>query len=198
MRKLSISNLYVSGVDFYFDGDLRIIGDIEFEDANLIVTGNLVLVRTLTKKCSLTIKNGNITAKSFWVEDYDGNVTVPQDSLCNMFSIEDGDINITSGDFNIGASSIFNVNDIFINNGSLICGDIVNSHSIYVDKNIYASSVRTTFDLFCKSGSFYDDVFCGRDMYVQEECDIRDNNLLVRHSFESDILYNCGYIKIGK
>ena len=198
MTKVAIRNLYVSDTDFYFDGNLRLEGDIEIENGSLIVTGNLVLGRTSNDRCSLTIKNGDLIAKSFWVEDCYGLITKKDDDLCNYFSIEGGDINITSGDFNIGQSNIFNVENIIINDGYLSCGDILSSYSIYVNGTICATSVKTLFDIYCFNACFYDDVHCGRDMYVETDCNLNENALFVKGQFEADYISHSGYIKIGK
>ena len=196
--KVAIRNLYVSDTDFYFDGDLRLEGDIEIENGSLIVTGNLVLVRTSNDRCSLTIKNGDLIAKSFRVEDCDGNISKEYDNLCNYFSIEGGDINITSGDFNIGNSNISNVENIFINVGNLICGDILSSHSIYVAGVLNSNYTKTLFDIYCHTGIFYDDVHCGRDMYVEYECNMKTCDLFVKGSFATAKLIDSAAVKIGK
>lgn len=196
--QIDFTDLYVEGTDFYFDGDLRLKGNTEITNGSLIVTGTLTLVQTEDEQCSLNIFNGSLTAKDLWVETYEGHVTGSWDDLCNSFIVENGDIHITSGNLDIGNSNITGVCNIYIDKGDLVCGDIGSAYSIYVNGTISSAYVRALFDIYCHKGEFWNDVFCGRDMYVEEECNLKENGLFVKGSFEAGNLINTRATRVGK
>ena len=134
---VTMTNLHVEGEDFFFDGDLRLLGKTKIEDGNFTVTGNLILAQSKDNNDdeiiapTFEIINGDFTVGDLWTEDIDGDVADPDDGeICEYFSVSDGDIHVTNGSFNIACSHITDGCNIFIDNGDLICNDILNSFSI--------------------------------------------------------------------
>ena len=197
--EVTMTNLQVKDTDFYFDGDLRLLGNTEITNGSLVVTGNLVLAQTENSECSLHIINGDLTAKDLWLEDFKRNITDDFDTFCDSFIVKNGDIHITDGSLRLGECDINDVCNIFIDGGYLSCGDILDSFSIYVEEEISARNITTIFDLHCYDGDFYGDINCGRDMYVENQCNMHDNNLYVKGYFEtSSLLVDAGEVKVGK
>lgn len=201
---VTMKDLHVTDEDFIFYGDLRLLGETLIENGNLTVTGDLILAQDDSDVCSFHITNGDLTAKNVWTEFADGTYddmhgySCPCNGACQYFDITNGDINITDGSLDLGDSDINNVCNISINRGDLICGHIFSSFSIYVENKIRAWSITTVFDLYCYDGDFFDDIYCGRDMYVENCCDLNGHDVYVKGSFETSSLVCVREIIVGK
>ena len=43
---VTMTNLHIEGEDFFFDGDLRLLGKTKIEDGSFTVTGTLILAQS--------------------------------------------------------------------------------------------------------------------------------------------------------
>ena len=123
---VTMTNLHVKGEDFFFDGDLRLLGKTKIEDGNFTVIGDLILALSEDDDGEIIsptfeIINGDFTVGNLWTEDINGDAFDPDDGeICEYFSVSDGDIHVTNGSFNIACSDITDVCNIFIDDGDLI------------------------------------------------------------------------------
>ena len=199
---VTMTNLHVKGEDFFFDGDLRLLGETKIEDGSFTVTGTLILAQSKDYDDEIIaptfeIINGDFTVADLWTEDIDGYAPDPDDgAVCEYFSVSDGDIHVTNGSFNIACSDIADVCNIFIDNGDLICNDILNSFSIYVNGQIDCNNIDSIFDIFCVSADVAETI-CGRDLYADDYYDCNDNDLSVKGSLVTEDLRNSGNIEVG-
>lgn len=194
---VTMTNLHVEDEDFYFDGDLRLLGETVIDGGNLTVTGELILAETSCGECSFEVINGDVTAKNIFTENSNGIIADVNDKFCHYFRIADGDIHITDGSLDLGNCDIYEVCDIYVDVGDLICGRVLDSYSIYVNDTITSLYITTRFDLCCYNGDFSGDIDCGRDMYVEDQCDMNNSNLFVGGVFQAGSLINVEAIKVG-
>ena len=200
---VTMTNLHVEGEDFFFDGDLRLLGKTKIEDGNFTVTGNLILAQSKDHNDdeiiapTFEIINGDFTVGDLWTEDIDGDVADPDDGeICEYFSVSDGDIHVTNGSFNIACSHITDVGNIFIDNGDLICNDILNSFSIYVNGLIDCNNINSIFDIFCVRADVGETI-CGRDLYAMYYYDCNCNILSVKGSLFIGDLRGSEKVEVG-
>ena len=199
---VTMTNLHIEGEDFFFDGDLRLLGKTKIEDGSFTVTGTLILAQSKDYNDEIIaptfeIINGDFTVGDLWTEDIDGDVADPDyGEVCEYFSVSDGDIHVTNGSFNIACSHITDVCNIFIDNGDLICGDILNSFSIYVNGHMYCANINSIFDIFCVNADVCETT-CGGDLYADDYYDCNDNDLSVKGSLVIEDLRNSGYVEVG-
>ena len=199
---VELKDLHVKGEDFFFDGDLRLLGETKIEDGSFTVTGTLILAQSKDYDDEIIaptfeIINGDFTVADLWTEDIDGYAPDPDDgAVCEYFSVSDGDIHVTNGSFNIADSDIADVYNIFIDNGDLICNDILNSFSIYVNGQIDCNNIDSIFDIFCVSADV-GVTTCGRDLYADNYYDCNNNDLSVKGSLVTEDLRNSGSIEVG-
>lgn len=198
---VEITNLHVKGEDFFFDGDLRLLGKSIIEDGSLTVTGNLVLAKTHNNSGelvspSLEITNGNLTAGCLWTELEDGGMTDAYECTCEKFSV-DGDINITDGNLDLGGSDIEETGDIVVN-GNLLCNNIISALSVYVNGEMACNDITTIFDIFCGDcAEIYGETICGGDLYVEDYYDCHQNDISIKGSLSAYCLYETGHIEVG-
>ena len=199
---VTMTNLHVKGEDFFFDGDLRLLGKTKIEDGNFTVTGDLILALSEDDDGEIIsptfeIINDNLTVGNLWTEDLNGyEFDSDDDGICKNFSVVDGDIHVTNGSFNIACSDITDVYNIFID-GDLICGNILNSFSIFVNGHIDCNDINSILDIFCNTAEVYGDTICGRDLYADDYYDCHNNDLSVKGSLVIEDLRNSGYIEVG-
>ena len=182
---VELKDLHVKGEDFFFDGDLRLLGKSIIEDGSLTVTGTLVLAETSDSSeevvsPSLEVTNGNLTAGNLWTESDNGSIAYDE-CICKKFSVN-GDIHITSGDLNLGMSDIEETGDIVVE-GDLICNNIKSAFSVYVSGSIECNDITTIFDIFCGSyAEVYGKTTCGRDLYAENYYDCNDQDISIKGS----------------
>ncbi len=199
---VTMTNLHVEGEDFFFDGDLRLLGETKIEDGSFTVTRTLILAQSKDYNDEIIaptfeIINGDFTVGTLLTEDLDGDELDSNDNgICKKFSVIDGDIHVTNGSFNIACSDITDVCNIFIDDGDLICGDILNSFSIYVNGHICCTDINSISDIFCVSADVADTI-CGGDLYADDYYDCNDNDLSVKGSLVTEDLRNSGNIEVG-
>ena len=199
---VTMTNLHVKGEDFFFDGDLRLLGKTKIEDGNFTVTGDLILALSEDDDGEIIsptfeIINGDFTVGNLWTEDINGDAFDPDDGeICEYFSVSDGDIHVTNGSFNIACSDITDVCNIFIDDGDLICGDILNSFSIYVNGHICCTDINSILDIFCVSADVAETI-CGRDLYADDYYDCNYNSLSVKGSLVTEDLRNSQDVEVG-
>lgn len=197
---VEIKDLHVKGEDFFFDGDLRLLGKSIIEDGSLTVTGTLVLAETYdgseeVVSPSLEITNGNLTAGNLRTEFDDGSIADDDECICKKFSV-DGDIYITDGNLDICGADIEETGDIVVE-GDLICNNIKNAFSIYVNGSIDCNDITTIFDIFCGNyAEVLGDTICGGDLYAEDYYDCHGNDISIKGSL-STYLYETGRIEVG-
>lgn len=191
--------LRVEGEDFFFDGDLRLVGKNEIQNGSLIVTGDLVFAETVDKNSgktifpSLEITNGNLSASRVWIEDTNC-YKAPDDRELEYFSV-DGDIYAI--DFNIGDTDIVDAGDIVIED-TLYCGNIINAFSAYVGFSLACRNISTLSDIFCGNhAEVYGDTTCGGALYAEGYYDCHENNISVKGPFNVGELYHAGKVEVG-
>lgn len=205
---VTMTNLHVEGEDFFFDGDLRLLGETKIEDGSFTVTGNLILAQSYGHKYddggmeiispSLEVINGNLTVGNLWTEDLNGyELDSDDDGICKNFSVVDGDIHVTNGSFNIACSNITDVYNIFIDDGDLICNDILNSFSIYVNGQIDCNDINSILDILCNTAEVHGDTICGRDLYADDYYDCHLSSLLVKGSLVTKDLRHAQDVEVG-
>ena len=199
---VTMTNLHVKGEDFFFDGDLRLLGKTKIEDGNFTVTGDLILALSEDDDGEIIsptfeIINGDFTVGNLRTEDINGDAFDPDDGeICEYFSVSDGDIHVTNGSFNIACSHITDVCNIFIDNGDLICNDILNSFSIYVNGLIDCNNINSIFDIFCVRADVGETI-CGRDLYAMYYYDCNCNILSVKGSLFIGDLRGSEKVEVG-
>lgn len=197
---VELKDLHVKGEDFFFDGDLRLLGKSIIEDGSLTVTGNLILAETYDSSeklvsPSLEVTNGNLTAGNLWTESDNGSSIAYDECICKKFSVN-GDIHITSGDLNLGMSDIEETGDIIVE-GDLICNNIKSAFSIYVSGSIDCNDITTIFDIFCEDhAEIQGNTICGGDLYTEDYYDCHGNDISIKGSL-SAYLYETGRIEVG-
>lgn len=197
---VEIKDLYVEGEDFFFDGNLRLLGNAIIKNGSLTVTGNLVLAETNDHSGelispTLEITNGNLTAGNLWTETMDGEIADDK-RICEKFSV-DGDIHITNGNLDIAGTDIEETGDIIVE-GDLSCNNIITALSVYVSECIYCYDINTILDIYC--GNFAEvngDTNCGGNLYSESYYDCNGNDILVKGSLTTNGLYNASSIKVG-
>ena len=182
---LTCKNLHITGKDFFYDGDVRLLGNTIIENANITVTGKLSISPIDEKDfSSFQVIGGDITAKEILIEGFS----------CFPFSVKDGNIFITDGNFVGNRTTIEEVCDIVVN-GNLYCNDINSSYSIYVDGFISAYNITTLFDLFTNEINMTT-LHCGRDFYAHCGC-FHGSSIYVKGKFECETVEDIKSIKVG-
>lgn len=202
MVTMMSTTLNLEGEDFYFNGDLRLIGDTIINGGNFIVTGQLILAifedeDGIIVRPSLEIIGGDLVVGDLSVEDENGVYDSDYD-ICDHLYVE-GNIHITNGNLDIASSNIDKADNIIIDTGDLVCFNILYCTSLYVNGDITAYSINCSSDLFCNGDTYINtSITCSGDLYVSGELASQHNpSLTVKGHFYCGIFADWLKVEIG-
>lgn len=196
MESRTLDNLILENEDFFFTGNLTIIGDVNISNGSIIIAGNLTL------QDNVNVENGNIIVSSTLIFDnpdsiisiVSGDILAQSLLSLNNITIRDGDICVKLLDFSdlYDCFNIYSDGNIEVEKNSCV-GD-VSCLNYLVSGDNYSNKIYAIQDVYILGNNNSDNI-TARDVLIGCSCELNGYGIICK-SFYCEDVYGCSSILI--
>ena len=199
MESRTLDNLILENEDFFFTGNLTIIGDVNITNGNIIIAGNLTL------QGNVDIENGNIIVSNTLTFDTPNSIIViAGGDISSLALLSNTDITIRDGDIWVKYLDLGYINFSYTSNidsdGNIEVQETsyvgnVSCLNYFVSGDNCSNDINAIQDIYILGNNDSDSILC-RDILIGGTCNLNRYDIVCK-SFYCDDVINCSGISIG-